>query len=373
MSKANISQPIVGWDIGGAHLKAVLLNGEGEIVQVLQLPCTLWKGLNYLEAAISDALQAFKIKASEASHAITMTGELVDLFENRHEGVMAISSLAAKLLGKHTIFYAANSGFVTLDGVSTNIPHIASTNWHASASTLAMYVQDALLIDIGSTTTDIIPIIDGKVSIEALSDAARLQNDTLVYTGVVRTPIMALAQKLAFEGAEVNVMAEHFATMADAYRLTGELLPQNDMAETADGKGKAELESARRLARMVGRDVESKPIESWKNLAQACKSAQMEQIKSAVLKQLKPNMTIIGAGAGSFLVKQIAHELNHAYQPISTCFSRTNNQLQQVYSAGMTLAVTEHKELDKKHDLEVCFPAYAVAFLLKNQLARNHA
>jgi (4-(4-[2-(gamma-L-glutamylamino)ethyl]phenoxymethyl)furan-2-yl)methanamine synthase len=373
MSKANISLPIIGWDIGGAHLKAVLLSGEGEIVQVLQLPCPLWKGLNYLEAAISDALRAFKIKPSDTLHAVTMTGELVDLFANRHEGVMAISTVVAKLLGKETLFYAANVGFVTLEGVSANIAHIASTNWHASASALAMHVQDALLIDIGSTTTDIIPIEKGVVALRILSDAARLQNDTLVYTGVVRTPIMALAQKLPFEGVEVSVMAEHFATMADVYRLTGELNAVSDKVETADGKGKTALESARRLARMVGRDVETRSMETWKAFANTCKTMQMKQIKTAVLKQLKPTMTIIGAGAGSFLVKQIAHELNHAYQPISMCFSRTNNQLQLDYSAGMTLAVTEHIELDKKHDLEVCFPAYAVAFLLKNQLARNHA
>jgi (4-(4-[2-(gamma-L-glutamylamino)ethyl]phenoxymethyl)furan-2-yl)methanamine synthase len=371
MSKANISKPIVGWDIGGAHLKAVLLNDEGEIAQILQLPCPLWKGLHYLEAAINDALRAFKIVAPDALHAVTMTGELVDCFENRHDGVIAISTLAAKLLGKDTLFYAANDGFLALERVSELTPHIASTNWHASASALAMHAQDALLIDIGSTTTDIVPIEHGLVALKALSDAARLQNDTLVYTGVVRTPVMALAQKLPFDGVEVNVMAEYFATMADVYRLTGEL--KTDDAETADGKGKTELESARRLARMIGRDVDSGGIEAWKNFANTCKNMQMNQIKTAVLKQLKPNMTMIGAGAGSFLVEDLARELGHAYEPISMRVSHMNNQLQQVYSARMTLAVTEPINLNQLHDLEVCFPAFAVAHLLKTQLAPIHA
>jgi (4-(4-[2-(gamma-L-glutamylamino)ethyl]phenoxymethyl)furan-2-yl)methanamine synthase len=349
-----MSKYIAGWDIGGAHLKAVLLDENGAVLQALQLPCPLWKGLNYLEAAINDVLKAFKIEASDVLHAVTMTGELVDLFENRQQGVIAISSLAAKLLGGDTLFYAANAGFVRLERVSECWTSIASTNWHASASALAMHVSDALLIDIGSTTTDIIAIEPGKVITSNLTDAARMADDSLVYTGVVRTPVMALAQKLPFannngEATQINVAAEYFATMADVYRLTGEL--KTDDAQTADGKGKTQLESARRLARMIGHDVESKPIESWKNLAETCKSMQMNQIKTAVLKQLKPNMVIIGAGAGSFLVKQIASDLGcnvmNAYPLVS-------------------MRVAEHITVDLKHDLEVCFSAYAVALLAKN-------
>lgn len=347
----------IGWDIGGAHLKAALLSDSGEVLQVLQLPCQLWKGLDQLEKAINNTLHAFKIGPSGASHAVTMTGELVDLFANRHEGVIAISTLATKLLGKDTLFYAAQDnleyGFVALERVSALTPHIASTNWHASASALAIQVQDALFIDIGSTTTDIIAIEAGKVKRLNLSDAARMADDSLVYTGVVRTPVMALAQKLSLEGIEINVAAEYFATMADVYRLTDELLPEHDMSDTADGKGKTELESARRLARMIGHDVENKPIEAWKILAKTCKTLQMNQISAAVAKHLKPNMMIIGAGAGSFLVQQIAHQLNCAYQPIS------------MRIAGRTII--------NKHDLEVCFPAVAVALLAKKQLARQYA
>ncbi len=371
----------IGWDIGGAHLKAVLLDEKGDVVQVLQLPCPLWKSLNHLENSINDALQAFKIAPTGADgfnikHAITMTGELVDLFVNRHEGVVEISNLAAKLLGKDTLFYAANVGFVRLERVSEFWSHIASTNWHASASALAMHVSDALFVDIGSTTTDIIAISNGKVTSENLSDANRMADDSLVYTGVVRTPVMALAQKIAFEGVEVNVAAEYFATMADVYRLTDELLPEFDQAESADGKGKTALESARRLARMIGRDVEDKPIKTWKTLAETCKTVQMQQIKTAMLKHLKPSITIIGAGAGSFLVKQIAHDLKREFMPacspVSMRVSHINNQLQLVYSAGTTFTVAEHIKVNFKA-LETCFTAFAVACLASEWQARQHA
>ena len=350
---------IVGWDIGGAHLKAVMLDAKGDVVSSIQLPCPLWKGLDYLQRAILDALQAFKIKPSSACHVITMTGELVDLFENRHQGVCKIAKVAADLLGKQVLFYAANIGFVPLQDVAAVTVNIASTNWHASASALALHVQDALLVDIGSTTTDIIAIEDGKLVSEGLSDAYRMQADSLVYTGVVRTPVMALAQKLDVEGGEINVAAEYFATMADVYRLTGELLPEYDMAETADGKGKTPLESARRLARMIGHDVEacdfSKDSEKWIKLALTCRGLQIQQIKTAMLKQLKPNMAIVGAGAGSFLAKVIADDLGY---PFIHGFEFACDLI--------SIGSAEQSNLNTQHNIEVCFPAYAVAYLRIN-------
>ena len=392
---SNLPSYMVGWDIGGAHLKAVLLNTKGEVVDCLQLPCPLWKGLDYLQRAMSDALlqlnlsgtrqpqglspQNISVKADyscvkalsiapcdvnriSACHAITMTGELVDLFENRHQGVCEIAKLATNILGEETLFYAANTGFVPLKCVSELSANIASTNWHASVSALAMHVTNALFVDIGSTTTDIIGIEGGKVASEdlssgGLSDAHRLAFDSLVYTGVVRTPVMALAQKLVFEGVETNVAAEYFATMADVYRLTCELTA--DDADTADGKGKTQLESARRLARMIGHDVYKsdtvESLEKWIKLAITCRSLHMQQIKTAMLKYLIPNMTIVGAGAGNFLVKAIAADLGYAF----------------MYGwEHATIQPAEPSGLNTKHEIDVCFSAYAVAFLAQKYQSR---
>jgi (4-(4-[2-(gamma-L-glutamylamino)ethyl]phenoxymethyl)furan-2-yl)methanamine synthase len=351
---------IIGWDVGGAHIKAVALSVEREVIQALQLPCPLWLGLAHLKTTVEVALATFSIKPNDVLHVITMTGELVDLFQNRHVGVLEIAKMLNDILsrdGESIQFYAVNHGYVDFRHVSALSMNIASANWHASASCLATHVQDALLIDIGSTTTDIIPIQSGKVHTQNISDAQRMQADSLVYTGVVRTPVMAVANKLLLDGIETNVAAEYFATMADIYRLTGELPQEVDMADTADGKGKSLLESARRLARMVGHDLEDKPIETWRHLAVDCRNRQLGQIKMAVLKHLKSNDLIIGAGAGAFLVKVLADELRHAYLPVSQV-------LKQPFNGN--------------HALELCFPAYAVAnlFLTLNQhkhKARRHA
>lgn len=352
----------IGWDIGGAHLKAVVINAEGDVVNSIQLVCPLWRGLIYLERAILDALQAFKIAPSRACHAITMTGELVDLFESRHDGVCKIAQVVTDMLGEQAWFYAAHEGFVSSQVVHSFTNLIASVNWHASVSVLALKMQNALFVDIGSTTTDLIAIKDGKVISEDITDAYRLQADSLVYTGIIRTPVMALAQKLPFEHndatVEINVAAEYFATMADVYRLTGELTASADITETADGKGKTQLESARRLARMIGHDVDTRQSDDnslgkWIKLAFTCRNLQMQQIKTAMLKQLNPHMTIIGAGAGSFLVKTIAIELNHSY--ISAC-------------ELVSMRPAEQFNFLTTDDINVCFPAFAVAYLAQKNM-----
>lgn len=352
-----MSRSIIGWDIGGANLKAALLNSEANLLNIAQLPCPLWRGLAELETAVKSMLNAFNLEAASVYHAVTMTGELVDCFADRDEGVCEIAALVSQLLGQHVVYYAANNGFVVHEDVKRFASDIASTNWHASASALGLVVQEALLIDIGSTTTDIIVIEHGGVLTAALSDSARLQDDTLVYTGVVRTPVMALGAKLVFEGTETNVMAEYFATMADVYRLTGELLPEHDMAETADGKGKTKLESARRLARMIGCDLqltqEVMSLEKWVALAHVCRSLQINQIRCAALKRLQPNRLIIGAGAGAFLVRAIAKQLNQPYVALSE----------------LLLAVLPKTDADKAISIEVCLPAYAVANLAIKQQA----
>jgi (4-(4-[2-(gamma-L-glutamylamino)ethyl]phenoxymethyl)furan-2-yl)methanamine synthase len=346
---------IVGWDIGGANLKAALLDSTGKVIRVLQLPCELWRGLNQLELAMRSVLEVLKLNGMEAKHAVTMTGEMVDLFTSRHDGVMQISALVADLLGSEVLFYGTDGSFVNINDVFKQAQYIASSNWHASANVLAKDIEDALFVDIGSTTTDIIVIEAGEVKNTGLTDAVRMQNDSLIYTGVIRTPIMALGSKVQFEGIATNVAAEYFATMADVYRLTRELPPAVDVSESADTKGKTPLESARRLARMIGYDVEGKPIEAWINLAKAFSAMQLNQIKTAVLKYLKPNAALVGAGVGSFLVKALASELNHPYESISI---RTLNE----------------SDVELQNAVETCFPAYAVAKLAQiNFTANKHA
>ncbi|MDP6495528.1 MAG: hypothetical protein QGI09_08965, partial [Dehalococcoidia bacterium] len=73
------SDSVTGWDLGGAHLKAALLDESG-IRDIVQSPCPLWQGLEHLETAMEEVLERF---GPTQLNAITMTGELADIFENR--------------------------------------------------------------------------------------------------------------------------------------------------------------------------------------------------------------------------------------------------------------------------------------------------
>lgn len=361
-----MNNPIIGWDVGGAHLKAALLDSEGGLQQVVQVPCALWRGLSELETAVDEVLGIFQV--SSQFHAITMTGELVDLFPNRQAGVQSISQVMAAKLSGSKQFYAGAlqadfSGFVTLEQVDQHWQHIASANWLASAGYAALRLkqinltQHALLIDVGSTTTDLILLENNQPACKGFTDAARMQTEELVYTGVVRTPLMAVAQKINFEQQVTSVAAEYFATTADVYRLTGDLRAEDDMADTADGKEKTVAASARRIARMIGHDVDDAPMDAWVRLANEFKSQQVARLQGVIKQHLSglnahqmQTVSIIGAGVGGFLIKEIANTMNIHYLDVAELIELNAN------SASETGRWASN-----------CLPAFAVAQLAYNQ------
>ena len=306
---------VLGWDIGGAHLKVAAVDRKGRVMQVAQLPCPLWLGLDHLDCAISAALA----RMPEASlHALTMTGELTDLFRNRAQGVKSIlACFARRAAVKRTYIYAGPAGFLTPREAAQKTDAVASANWAASAQLVASLLPDALFVDIGSTTTDLVPICNGTLEVRGFGDADRLACEELVYTGVVRTPIMALANRIPFDGQWIPAMAEYFATTADVYRLTGELPEGADQLPAADNGGKTVRDSARRLARMIGRDLESAPLARWKQCARKLADLQLLQIRKAgdrVLSRTVDQSPVVGAGTGRFLARKLAAQLGRRYR-----------------------------------------------------------
>ncbi|MGH8720121.1 MAG: hydantoinase/oxoprolinase family protein [Burkholderiales bacterium] len=309
------SETVVGWDIGGAHLKAVALDSDAQLTRALQLPCTLWRGIEHLERAMAQALSEMK---RDARHAVTMTGELADCFVSRREGVAQILRVVTSLVPCARI-YAKDLGFLTVEQALRSPIQVASASWHASATFIGRQLNEALLLDIGSTTADLTLIREGRIQALGEDDHSRLANDELVYCGVIRTPLMAIAQRAPFCAKWVNVMAEHFATTADIYRLTGELAQGADQSETADGREKTVEANARRLARMIGCDFEDFGMESWLALAQFFANEQLNRLLAACAANLSRGVTgkpvaIVGAGVGNFLARKIAVKLDSPYR-----------------------------------------------------------
>ncbi|MGH8120381.1 MAG: hydantoinase/oxoprolinase family protein [Gammaproteobacteria bacterium] len=300
-----------GWDIGGAHLKLASVSKTGRVDLALQLPMPLWQGIHILDQTLLEATR--RLPQAASIHAITTTAELVDIFSDRHSGVMKVAQRICHLLGEESIlFYAGRSGWADPDATGRYAHDIASANWHATAAYVAGLVNDGILLDIGSTTTDIIMFNNRQVRYHGYTDYERLSSHELVYTGVVRTPVMAITDKAPVAGIWQPVTAELFATMADVYRLTGELNEQDDMQNAPDGGGKSPVDSARRLARMFGADLGwHGSLESWLKVAEYLAGVQLDRINQSfqtVRSRLKnsSNGVLVGAGAGRFLARKLS-------------------------------------------------------------------
>ena len=342
-------QPIgfIGWDLGGAHLKLAEVNPQGQLVHVQQIPCPLWKGLQSLDEALAQA----RVDVRQKVHAVTMTGELADIFKNRQQGVHAlVSRMQGWLAGTKLWIFAGRVGMLSPSEVREHAGSIASANWLATASHAAKRLGQGILIDIGSTTTDIVPLVQGRVIYRGYSDGERLASQELLYTGVVRTPVMAVVREIPFAGEWHAVAAERFAIMGDVYSLTGQLEDVPSF-ETADGAGTEAVDCARRLARMVGRDVESAHFPEWQRLAQHVGWAQLCVIRRALARHLSrggetQNAPFAGAGVGRFLAQELAAQMGHPYID----FSELCEGPEHLRDLGA-----------------ICAPAVVLAYLVRNQ------
>ena len=304
---------VVGWDIGGVHLKAARAE-RGCIVDALQLAAPLRAGLDPLVQAFGIA----KARIGPAQrHVVTMTAELADTFSSRQDGVARIAALAARELGDTALLYAGRAGFVTIDRAHRHVVDIASANWHASAALVARAHRQALFIDMGSTTTDIVPVADG-IAARGYTDAERLAAGELVYTGLVRGFVMAAAGRAPFAGAWTPLVNENFANMADVHRILGSLPDGADQMSTADGRDKTVAASCARLARMVGRDAADADAAAWEALAAWFAEAQLRAIIDGAMLvlsagRLAHDAPVVGAGIGSGTARAVARRLGRAF------------------------------------------------------------
>lgn len=306
-----------GWDIGGAHLKVSRCDQHGQLIDTIELPCPLWQGINGLADSLHRA-QSLLDNHTDL-HFITLTGESADCFANRQQGVSDIlNTIAAQLPAENCRVFSQSQSWLDLTDAKQYWQHVASMNWLATASWLATHYSDALLIDIGSTTTDIITIADGQPHLQAFNDQGRLQSGELVYSGVIRTPLMAFAQQIPFAGQLQKVANEVFATTADIWRLLDKL-PDSISDRSADGHSWQAANCRQRLARMVGSDAEHYSDNHWQQLAHWYGQQQIRQIHESCQQVINSHISIptgapiIGAGIGRFLAVEIAGRLGRPY------------------------------------------------------------
>lgn len=305
-----------GLDVGGAHLKVALVE-NGVPVNVEQYLCPLWQGLDKLDAALA---AAEPLTSRAGRFAVTMTGELSDLFTSRAEGVAILADRITRTFGRDVDFWLGRRG---LGGAAAAIAHHAdagSTNFLATAAVVARHYVSGLLLDFGSTTADIIPINAGGPVPRGLTDADRQRTGELVYTGLTRTAVMAVTGTVPFKGEWTTLAREYLATMADVRRILGELDDALDLHATADGRGKSSEESVARLARMLGREAGDGDITDWRATARFIAEQQVRSIHDGVLQVVSAVPAVVEgplvtAGIGSEVAHAIA--LRSGLEPVS--------------------------------------------------------
>jgi probable H4MPT-linked C1 transfer pathway protein len=312
-SLSSNAKPYVGIDIGGANIKLAIINfGEDSSAQTIQrveeFDFEFWNRRDEL----SHVLQ--RIDSSLPTSClltVTMTAELADCFDNKQQGVQFVANAVKSAFpNRKPLFYATDGNLHPASFANSGWALIAAANWHASAWYVfkTNNISSGFLIDIGSTTTDIIPVTHGQPAIGQQTDIDRLSNGQLLYAGIGRTPIATLIDHVAFGQHRVNVARELFATIADALLWLNLIDESPNNTATADGRRLTVAASRKRLCRMVCADTQDLSDQQVHAIAQATVDKLLALVKKnlhAVISQFpKIPFVFLLTGRGSDIAKQ---------------------------------------------------------------------
>jgi probable H4MPT-linked C1 transfer pathway protein len=289
-------------DIGGANTKAAWLRGVS--LRTVSRPFEVWRDRD----ALATVLREVAAEAGPADAvAITMTAELSDAFRTKREGVAFVLDAAEAALGSPSVLTTAGE-LVSLEAARARPLDVAAANWVATALAVAREHPDALLLDVGSTTADVVPVSGGRVAASGRTDLERLLAGELVYTGVLRTNLAAIAPRVPVAGGWCPVASEAFAISADVHLVLGRIDAYD--CPTPDGRP-ATVEFAReRIARLVCADAEQLSADAIDAIAAFLHGEQLRQIEEAARRHaLPPAAPVVAVGAGAAMGREVAARL----------------------------------------------------------------
>lgn len=341
-----MSHVVLGLDIGGANLKAATPNPGGRGVSV---PFALWKQPDRLPAALAELVAQFD---GVEEFAVTMTGELCDCFETSQAGVNAIITAVLNVSRSWPVrFWGTDGTFLDSNLARARWNEVAAANWHALATFAGQYNPrgTCVLIDVGSTTTDVIPILDGSPWTHGKTDTGRLQHQELVYTGVRRTTLCALLPP-------GETCAEFFATSLDAHLLLGHIPEDPVDCDTADGRAATKSRAHARIARMIGGDGATVDEAETLRLATLATDRQYELVLKAVEQQTRRAAGLqreslgvrrwaITSGSGEFLARRAVQALRSNFDEVVSLTDRLGPGLSECAPAFAVATLANEKPL----------------------------
>jgi len=273
---------VIGWDIGGANTKAVFLRTENGCVEELKAETAyfpVWKDPAKLAEVLSTLKEKVSGNAKVDGVGLTITAELSDAYQTKREGVTHVLACAAEAFAGLPVFVLdVDATLRSIDDARSEPLRVAAANWAATGWMVAQLIKTCVIVDVGSTSTSIIPVVDGRVSALGKTDLEKLMVGELVYTGSLRTNVAAIVSSVPLRGGTARVSSELFAQSGDVHLVLGNISEDEYTTETADGRGKTRGEALARLARVVCADSEMLAEEEIVQIARYVHGRQVEQV-----------------------------------------------------------------------------------------------
>jgi probable H4MPT-linked C1 transfer pathway protein len=273
---------VIGLDIGGANTKAAFLRTKNGCVEELKIAIEyfpVWKAPEKLANVLSRVRENVSGNAKFDGVGLTMTAELSDAYQTKREGVNHILACAAQVFADLPVFVLdVDASLISMEEAKSKPLGVAAANWAATGWLVAQLIKTCVIVDVGSTSTSIIPVIDGRVSAAGKTDLEKLRVGELVYTGSLRTNVAAIVRSIPLRDGQAQVSSELFAQSGDVHLVLGNITEEEYTTETADGRGKTKREAMARLARLVCADIEILTEEEIVQMARYIYNKQVEQV-----------------------------------------------------------------------------------------------
>lgn len=304
---------IAGFDIGGANTDLAIIDFDGEEIVNIEVDFAylpMWSNNDDLSHVLIELIEKICPISEIDAVGISMTAELVDAYDTKKDGVLDVVRKCEETFDC-PIAYVGLDGMLSKEEIMETPLKAAAANWIATAQIATLISNNCIFIDTGSTTTDIIPIKDGKECAIGKSDFDRSATGELVYTGTLRTNLASFLDKIELNGKEYRVASELFAQTADVYMVLDLITQEDYVCDTFDGEGKSKMDCAKRITRVVCADLEMLTMDEVVEMSKFIHQKQVEQIADG-LKQVVETQNldlIVTTGLGKDILDKKAAEL----------------------------------------------------------------
>ena len=312
---------VLGLDIGGANTKATLLitqNATTKKLRTLLEYFPIWKdGKNQLPKVLEKLKKKLTNSTVLDGVGVTITAELSDAYMTKKEGIHHVLDCVCQVFGEVPLFVLdVEANLLSIEEAHREPIRVASANWAATGWITKQSIKNCIVVDVGSTTTSIIPIVNGKIAAKGRTDLEKLQNGELVYSGSLRTNVATIVNFIPVRDMMTRVSSELFSQSGDVHLLLGNIKEEEYTSGTCDDRGKTRREAAARLARVVCTDTDTLTEQEIMDVAKFVYAKQVEQIACGlkqVSERIKPELrkkTAVVTGLGrKFLARKAAEKV----------------------------------------------------------------